>query len=141
MLSSLGTGANATPSISPPGGHGADPLCELGGSYLIFNIRLKDTENDILSTHNDYRQIAIIENPNVYGTSNSMSNLVFNQVTTLTLSESTVGTNYQQDEIVYQGADLANAVNPMLPPAPPLFSTNTETPSSFVRGCTKIRAT
>jgi hypothetical protein len=104
-------GGNATARvvISPPNGHGSDALHELEATYLLLNVRLNGTEEGVLTPENDYRQISIVENPYVYGTSNIMSNLVFNQVTTLTLSESTVGTNYQQDEIVYQGADLANA--------------------------------
>ena len=104
LLSSLGSGANATPSISPPGGHGADPLCELGGSYLIFNIRLKDTENDILSTHNDYRQIALIEDPLLYGSSTVCSTPVVSQLTTLTLNG--ISVEYTEDEWVYQGSSL-----------------------------------
>ena len=65
LTSSRGSGATARAVISPPGGHGSNPLTELGGSYLIFNIQLKDSEGRILTTHNDYRQIGLIQNPKI----------------------------------------------------------------------------
>lgn len=107
LLSSLGAGATAEPSISPPGGHGSDPVAELGGSYLVFNIRLKDSENGILSTSNDYRQIALVEDPLLYGTTTPCSTPVVSQLTVLTLNG--VSVEYTADEWVYQGASLATS--------------------------------
>lgn len=107
LTSSYGTGATAEPSISPPGGHGSDPLCELGGSYLIFNIRFKDSENNILTTHNDYRQIALIEDPLLFGTTTASQIPVVSQLTVLTLNG--ISVEYTEDEWVYQGTSLATA--------------------------------
>lgn len=107
LLSSYGFGATAEPVISPPGGHGSDPLSELGGSYLIFNVRFKDTEVDILTTHNDYRQIALIEDPLLYGTTTTCSTPVVSQLTVLTLNG--VSVEYTEDEWVYQGPSLATS--------------------------------
>jgi hypothetical protein len=109
ITSSRGSGATVRVVIDPPGGHGSDSLHELGGSYLIINAKLDGTEDGKLPVVNDYRQISIIENPLVYGTTNVISNLAFSQVTTLTLGSGSTATNYTQDEIVYQGSDLANA--------------------------------
>jgi hypothetical protein len=109
FTSSRGNNATARAVISPTGGHGSDALHELGGTYLLINVDLRGSENGILSTQNDYRQIAIVADPKVKGYSDLMSNLVFNQVTSLTLSESTVGIDYSLDEVVYQGTDLANS--------------------------------
>ena len=98
LLSSVGTGATARAIMSPPGGHGSDALTELGGSYLIFNIVFKDTESGILTTHNDYRQIALIEDPYFYGTSNLCSTPVVSQLTVLNLNGTSV--EYSEDEWV-----------------------------------------
>jgi hypothetical protein len=109
ITSSLGSGATARVVIDPPKGHGADALHELGGSFLMLNVKLDGTEDGKLPVVNDYRQISIIENPLVYGETNVISNLAFSQVTTLSLGSGLTATNYTQDEIVYQGSDLANA--------------------------------
>ena len=107
LKSSYGGGATAKAVLSPPGGHGSDPLTELGGSYLIINIQLKDTENQILTTHNDYRQLALIEDPLLYGTLTKASSTTLSQLTVLTLNGTSV--EYSEDEWVFQGASYASS--------------------------------
>lgn len=109
ITSSRGNNAVARAIISPPGGHGIDALHELGGTYLLINVKLNGSEDGVLVTQNDYRQIGLLYNPTTYNDSNTMANLVFSQVTTLSLAASTVTLNYIPDEIVYQGPDYANA--------------------------------
>lgn len=108
LSSSLGAGASARAIISPIGGHGSDPLTELGGSYLVFNIQFRNTEGGVLTTHNDYRQIALIEQPRVYDSTALFSNTVANQLTILNLNGTSV--EYIEDEWVYQGSSLATAI-------------------------------
>jgi hypothetical protein len=103
-----GAGATLRAIISPPGGHGSDPIRELGGSYLVINPRLSGSEGGILSTANEYRQIALIEDPKFYSSSNIESNTVVSQLTVLTVSGTGVG--YQEDEVVYQGVDYNSFV-------------------------------
>lgn len=106
--STQGIGASLRAIISPPGGHGSDPLHELGGSNLILNMRLRYDENGKLPVTNDFRQVAIIKDPIIYGSSNYESNTAFSQTLVVTLSG--VGDDdYQEDEIVYQGLVLQNA--------------------------------
>lgn len=105
--SGTGTGANARAIISPPGGHGSDPMRELGGSYLILNPRIKSSEEGKISINNEYRQIALIQDPVVAGTGNMASNTVYTQVVKLTMSPS--ATEFIEDEYVYQGESLANS--------------------------------
>jgi hypothetical protein len=101
-----GSGATAEAIISPPGGHGSNPLYELGGKDLLLNPRLINSEEDILPTTNDFRQIAIIKDPYTRGTTTVSSNVAITQVLTIT----TIGVgDYDQDEIVYQGTSLAAA--------------------------------
>lgn len=102
-----GSGADLKPIIEPPGGHGADPMRELGGGNLIINPRLRGTESGKIPTVNDIRQIALLHDPYTYGTTNVASNTVTSQYTTLTLSGTSV--DYVIDEKVYQGATLATA--------------------------------
>lgn len=103
------TGANASlrAIISPPNGHGSDALRELGGAYLMINPRLRGTESGILSVANEYRQIALIEDPLFFAQSNVATNTVFSQLTSLTVNGSSV--EYDEDELVYQGASLSTA--------------------------------
>ena len=107
LLSSVGSGATARAIISPPGGHGSDALVELGGSYLIFNVQLKDTEGGILTTHNQYRQLALIEDPYFYGTSNLCSTPTVSQLTVLNLNGTSV--EYTEGEWVYQGTSYTSS--------------------------------
>lgn len=107
LLSSTGSGASARAIISPSRGHGSDPLTELGGSTLVLNVQYKSNEGGKFPAVNEFRQIAMIEDPLVYGTSNKISNTVVSQTTTLNL----IGTSaeYVEDETVYQGASLATS--------------------------------
>jgi hypothetical protein len=97
--------ANARAIISPPGGHGSDPLYELGGKNLMFNIRLKYSEDGVFPETNDFRQISIIKDP-VDLNANVISKSAFLQSYMLRLFGSG---DYLEDEIVYQGPSLANS--------------------------------
>ena len=100
--STMGLGASLRAIISPPGGHGSDPMRELGGSNLMINMRLRYDEEGKLPVTNDFRQVSLIKDPYVYGTTNVKTNTAFSQLTTLTLSG--VGDdNFVEDELVYQG--------------------------------------
>tara|TARA_A100001011_G_scaffold395516_1_gene490726 strand:- start:9104 stop:10594 length:1491 start_codon:yes stop_codon:yes gene_type:complete len=61
-----GSGATIEAVISPIHGHGANPIEELGGNYVVVNSRLEFSEaaggNDF-PTDNDFRQIGLIKNP------------------------------------------------------------------------------
>ena len=65
-------GTNSTANlefvISPKNGHGADPVEELGGNYVILNSRLEYGEGDgDFPTDNDFRQIGVVLNPTQFG--------------------------------------------------------------------------
>jgi len=66
--SSSGTGALFDVIVSPKNGHGADPVEELGGNYVIVNSRLEYAEGSgDFPTDNDFRQIGLIVNPTNIG--------------------------------------------------------------------------
>ena len=93
--------------ISPPGGHGSDPLVELGGSNIMINSILKADEGTTLPVSHKYRQIALIENPAEYGTSNTATESVYLQTMGVNLSGSSV--EYDLYETVYQGVTVYDA--------------------------------
>lgn len=102
----VGSGASARAVIAPPGGHGSNPLYELGGKFVVVNGRLEYDENGTFPVTNDFRQIALIKNPVSANTGNATTQSLFSQLLTLTTS----GTgDYAQDEQVYQGASLTVA--------------------------------
>jgi len=58
-----GSDAAASAVISPPSGHGVDPVKELGSFYMALNSQLDSAEGGDLTVNNDFRQISIIKNP------------------------------------------------------------------------------
>ena len=98
-----GSGAAATAIISPPGGHGSDPVNELGGSYLVLNPQLIRDENGVLPASNDYRKIALLLNPLDADGVTPTTNSAFFQGYTLATTGSG---DYIADETVYQGKSL-----------------------------------
>jgi hypothetical protein len=57
------TGAAAVPRISPPNGHGSDPVGELGGYNVMLNSRLTGTESGSFPGNNDFRIIGLLRDP------------------------------------------------------------------------------
>lgn len=104
--SGIGSGATARAIISPPNGHGSNPVYELGGKNMLIDVTLKNTEGGILPVNNDFRQIAILKDPYLYNTTTPASNLAFVQALTLTCDG--VG-DFQPDELVYQGTSYNNS--------------------------------
>jgi hypothetical protein len=49
--------------LPPYGGHGHDSVEELGGSRLGISVKFNNTENDTITTNNDFRTIGLIKNP------------------------------------------------------------------------------
>ena len=102
-----GQGALARAVISPPGGHGKDPVTELGGSYIMMSVQTKGSESNKLTISNDFRQISIIVDPLKRGTTSAFTNSAFSQLTTVSVSG--VSVNYEKDEYVYQGTSFRNS--------------------------------
>lgn len=103
-----GSQGEARVVISPPGGHGSDPVEELGGSFVIINARLKSSETNVLDVNNEFRQVALIKNPLLYNSKNLASSLVYSQTVKFIMDEDVIG-DYEEDEIVFQGADVASS--------------------------------
>lgn len=99
--------ANARPIISPPGGHGFDPITELGAHYLMFNAKTEyDEGNGDIPADIKFRRIFIVANPKDYR-NNVANSLTLNAMTTLEFNRAT-GV-FQQNEFIRGLSSNANA--------------------------------
>jgi len=57
------THATLSARISPVGGHGANAVTELGGAYIMINVRLVGTESGVFETGDDFRKVILLANP------------------------------------------------------------------------------
>lgn len=77
ISSANGSGANAIASVSPIGGHGYNPITELGARHVMLTTSFNTDEAGKLPTNIDFRQIGILVNPleiktaSTYGLANS----------------------------------------------------------------------
>ena len=53
----------ATPVMSPPGGHGSNPIKELGASSIMIVKEYRGSESNRVSTENDFRQFGLLLDP------------------------------------------------------------------------------
>lgn len=104
-----GNEATAKAVISPKGGHGSNPIEELGGVFLLLNTRLDGTESGNFSTENDFRKIGLIVDPLAYGTVNRALSSVYRQTYRYTLT-AIVGTTFTADQTVTYGSNTATVV-------------------------------
>lgn len=51
------------PIISPPGGHGSDPILEFGAKRICVSTKFTNSEGGTIPTSNDFRQVGLIKNP------------------------------------------------------------------------------
>ena len=100
-----GSGATATPRISPPGGHGSDPVGELGGYNVMLNVRISGNEGNNFPTNNDFRIVGLLRDPL---TSNDIvaNAAAYDTTTKLTVSGISSGP-YQRDELINGGTSNA----------------------------------
>lgn len=96
--------------LPPEGGHGGDPVKELGGTYVMINVDLNYNEGSgDFPISNDYRQIGLIKNPEEYNNPGvPLSSLTATASTRLTVS-SVVGTFPLDDILIEQSPGSAQA--------------------------------
>lgn len=116
ITSSTGTGANLRVVIGPPGGHGFNPVDELGATSLMLSSDLSGTENGTIPVgpsvgtgQFEYHQIGILTNPILAGSGNIASNDNYSMVSTVSIQPPGGGKYFTIGETVYQGSSLANA--------------------------------
>ena len=102
-----GTLGEVTPIISPKGGHGADAPEELGGKFVMLNVRLDGTENGTISVDNDFRKVGLVRDPYDYGTTDVATVTNIRQTFRFTLT-GTTGT-FNVDDTVTVGSTGTSA--------------------------------
>jgi len=100
--------AAATAIISPRYGHGADPIEELGAKYIMINVRLDGSESNTISTANEFRQVGIVRDPYLFGTTTRASASSYRQTFKYQLSG--ISGTFSLDEPVSSGSNTSNVV-------------------------------
>ncbi|MAH43507.1 hypothetical protein CL614_07380 [archaeon] len=86
--------------IGPDGGHGSNPAKELGGHFILMDTKLEQTEGYDFSVVNDFRQVGIVRNPNIYGTASAFTGATARQTRAIKLASNS-GT-FKVDGKIYQ---------------------------------------
>lgn len=101
-----GTPATASLIISPKGGHGKDPVEELGGFYVMMNVRLEyDDGAGDFPVDNDYRRIMLVRDPFNFNTSVVASSTTLRSMRVLTVTG--VSGTFVPDEVITGGSSTA----------------------------------
>lgn len=103
-----GSGAEASAIISPKGGHGANAIEELGGNFIMLNVRLDGSESNTITTSNEFRKIGLIRDPYEYGTTTRATTVNFRQTYRYTVPAANA--NFSTDETVTVGSNTATVV-------------------------------
>ena len=98
--------------VAPVGGHGFDPVAELGGYNVMINARFEGTESDEFSVGNEFRKIGILKNPMAWTANNlwmeadnyndRFSSLRADQCYTIHLANSSVDSANTAFELAFQ---------------------------------------
>jgi len=102
-LAPITSQATAIAPTSPVGGHGYDPISELGCNHLMFSVEFNADEGGVLPTDGVvYRQVGLLTDPLVLGANGPTfaNNSVYNTATQV-LCASGLG-SFVSDEIVNQ---------------------------------------
>lgn len=93
--------ASARAVISPRGGHGSDPISELGGFYVMIQVLLEgaDGSGDFI-IDNDYRQLGLVKNPYEFGTTTISTSNTKSALTILNYSSLLGGSFVRDTEVV-----------------------------------------
>ena len=100
--------ATATAIISPKGGHGSNPNEELGAKYVMINSRLDGSESNTITTANEFRQVGLVRNANLYGTSTRATGSSYRQTYRYTVGSGSGA--FTADEVVTSGSNTAFVV-------------------------------
>lgn len=106
--SSHGSSATATAFIAPPGGHGSDPVGELGGYNVILNVQLSGSESSTFPTTNDFRSFGIVRDPKLLSNGSIATGSSYDQTTRLTVTSVTGSGNFTLDETIRGGTSGAS---------------------------------
>jgi hypothetical protein len=122
--------------IPPKNGHGNNAIEELGGKFVMINVRLDGSEANTISTANDFRKIALVRDPFEYGTTTRALATNYRQTWRITVNPNT---NFTIDETVTVGSNTASVVE--WDSVNNYLYVNAQLPMSFANGETIIGGT
>jgi hypothetical protein len=102
ISSIVGSGATAITAASPIGGHGFDPVSELGTKAVMITAEFNGSEGGYVPTDVDYRQSGILINPTSLANYPYPANGQIYSTTTDVVVSTGFGA-FVSDETVYQG--------------------------------------
>lgn len=98
---------NVRPIISPVGGHGSDPISELGAHYVMINTKTEYDEGfGDFPTDIQFRTIGLVKNPK-QANGNVASSITLNSLRSIQLSN--ISGTFNNNEFVQGTTSLANA--------------------------------
>jgi len=100
--------ATANAIISPQGGHGSNAVEELGGKFIMLNVRIDGDESNTFSTANEFRQVGIVRDPYLYGTTTRAVASSFRQSFKYQLSS--ISGTFTVDETITSGSNTASLI-------------------------------
>lgn len=106
IISSSGSGASANAQVSPIGGHGYDPVTELGARHIMMTCSFTKDESGNLPTDIDFRQLGVVVDPYAYTSATQFA--VANASVYKTTTDFVVSTGFgafTADETLYQSAN------------------------------------
>ena len=108
IVSESGSGANVVGPTSPIGGHGYDPVSELGCFHVMMTAEFDGDEGGLIPTDIDFHQLGIIINPTSKSTNPYPADATIYKTTTDLVVAPGFG-SYVADEIVWQGSTFETA--------------------------------
>jgi len=108
ISSANGSGAILSVPVSPIGGHGLDPISELGCTNVMITCQFDGSESGVIPTDITYYQIGLVVNPISVSSSPDNANGSIYKTSTDLIVASGFGL-YESGEYVYQGTSLAES--------------------------------
>jgi len=109
VISGDGNGATARAVIAPPGGHGTDPVKELGAFFVAVNTQLSGSETGDLTVGNDFRQITLIKEPKAFGSNATLTSTTARVRRSLKLASGASLTGFAVDQVINGSSSSAKA--------------------------------
>ena len=109
VTSGGGTSAAGRAIITPSGGHGIDPVKELGAFYVAVNSQLSGSEGGDLTVGNDFRQISLIKKPQNFGTTVTASATTLRARKALVLANAGSVSGFAVDQVITGSSSAAKA--------------------------------
>lgn len=108
IVSSVGSGATLSAPVSPIGGHGLDPISELGCKHVMITSQFNGSESGYIPTDITYHQVGLLINPVSTISSPDNANGEIYSTTTDFIVAPGFGL-YNNGEVIYQGDSFAES--------------------------------